>query len=281
MEKVVYLFNGKKDIELLDVTSLLIPVKGLSTRSVFALSIDEIKEIKSKTNKEIYLLCDAIILESEREKIGEIFPILKELADKIFFSDVVFYMEALKFNCLDKMVFYSPTFALSVEDINSWKKLGIKNIIISKESEYDGYIDILKSVNDIDLGMLALGYPQIYYSRRQMLTSFKKEYNHIDFDIDLNLTIKERTRDMKMPIYEDERGTFIFAGEVFFANEKLKELKDLGMKYFIIDPIFINDECDLVQIVKDGLNGIDSSNKIKEDTSSFMLFREMVNNYDK
>ena len=53
------------------------------------------------------------------------------------------------------------------------------------------------------------------------------------------------------------------------------------MKYFIIDPIFINDECDLVQIVKDGLNGIDSSNKIKEDTSSFMLFREMVNNYDK
>ena len=281
MEKVVYLFNGKKDIELLDVTSLLIPVKGLSTRSIFALTIDEIKEIKSRTNKEIYLLCDAIILENERESVNALFPVLNEVAYKIFFSDVVFYMEALKFNCLDKMVFYSPTFALSVEDINSWKKLGIKNIIISKESEYDGYIDILKSVNDIDLGMLALGYPQIYYSRRQMLTSFKKEYNHIDFDIDLNLTIKERTRDMKMPIYEDERGTFIFAGEVFFANEKLKELKDLGMKYFIIDPIFINDECDLVQIVKDGLNGIDSSNKIKEDTSSFMLFREMVNNYDK
>ena len=281
MEKVVYLLNGKTDVNTIDASCLLIPVKGLSTRSVFALTIEEIIALKNNTNKEIFLLCDAIILENEREDIIAVFPKLKDIADKIFFNDVIFYMEALKYNYLENMVFYSPTFALSVEDINSWKKLGIKNIIISKECEYNGYISILNSVKDVNLGMLALGYPQIYYSRRQMLTSFKKEYNHIDFNIDLQLTIKEKTREMKMPIYEDERGTYIFAGEVFFVNKILKEFKDLGMKYFIIDPIFINESNKLIELVNDGLNGIDSSEKVNRPTSSFMLFREMVNNYDK
>ena len=53
------------------------------------------------------------------------------------------------------------------------------------------------------------------------------------------------------------------------------------MKYFIIDPIFINESNKLIELVNDGLNGIDSSEKLNRPTSSFMLFREMVNNYDK
>ena len=53
------------------------------------------------------------------------------------------------------------------------------------------------------------------------------------------------------------------------------------MEYFIIDPTFINDKSNLVDVVNAGLNGIDDSNKIKEKISSFMLYREMVNNYEK
>ena len=37
----------------------------------------------------------------------------------------------------------------------------------------------------------------------------------------------------------------------------------------------------LIDIVRDGLNGIDSSSLIEEEISSFMLYRKMVNNYDK
>ena len=281
MEEIVFLLNDIKLIKSLDCDSFLIPVDSLSTRSMFEYSLKEIENIKNNTDKNIYLLCDAIILETRKNEVIDLFPKLINLCDKIFFADFIYYEEALKLNMLNKLVFYSPTLAVSKEDINTWKKLGLNNVIVSKECEYTGYISILNNVKDLNLGMLALGYPQIYYSKRKMLTSYKKEYGDVQLDNFDNLTIVERTREMKMPIYEDKNGTFIFAGEVFFAGVYLKEFKDLGMKYFIIDPTFINEDKVLIVMVKAGLNGNELNIGINKHVSTFMMFKDMVNNYEK
>ena len=281
MEEIVYLLNDINLIKSLDCDSFLVPVKSLSTRSMFDRTLKEIEFIKNNTNKNLYLLCDAIILETRKKEVIDLIPELLDLGDKVFFSDFLYYEEALKLNMLDKLVFYSPTLAVSKEDITAWSKLGINNLIISKECEYNGYISILNNIKNVNLGMLSLGYPQIYYSKRKMLSSYKNEYSDVNIDNYEDLTIVERTREMKMPIFEDDNGTFIFAGEVFFAGAILKEFKDLGMKYFIVDPTFINESEILINMVKAGLNGKELKVSINKELSSFMLFKDMVNNYEK
>ena len=123
---------------------------------------------------------------------------------------------------------------------------------------------------------IRFGYPQIYYSKRKMISSFKKQYN-IDF-VEDNLFIKEKTRSFYQPIYEDQNGTFIFAGKVFFPYKNLKEFYDDGMSMFIIDMSFIDTEKNIPLLVNEVLKG----NKIAElDVDNYLLFEEMVNDYGK
>ena len=218
MKKIVYLLDSLDSVNLIKADVLLIAVKGLSTRSMFEHTLEEIKAIKANYSKEVFLLCDAVLWENDKVFLEEHIEQLLNVGDKILFSDLCFFMLAIEKGLLDKLIYYSPTLLVSLEEIKSFKKLGIDHFIISKECEYKGYKHILNNCKDVHLGMLALGYPQIYYSKRKMLNSFQKEYSVINLKCDNNYLIKEKTRDIFHPIFEDEKGTFIFAGEVFFWN---------------------------------------------------------------
>lgn len=274
---VVLLLDNLKCIDL-KVDSLLIAVKKLSCRSRYEFSIEDILYIKEKTNKNIYLLCDAVFMESQKKEVETLMLRLFPLADKIFFSDFIIFEMAKKMGCLDKLCYYSPTLALNSYDIDTYYTLGIKSVIISKECEYKGYLDILKLSNKVHLGMLSFGYPQIYYSKRKMITFYSEQYN-----LNLNLdnkkySIVEKTRDVHLPIVEDYQGTFIFAGEIFFPKGYLHELCSLGMGMFLIDTYFIDDVEKAVDMVNKAL---ENKYENKDDNySTFMMFRKLVKKYE-
>lgn len=280
MEKIVYLIRNIDEINLEHVDAILLPLKGYSTREQNSYDVDEIIKIKNMTSKEIYVLMDGIFFEEELEEVQRIFNVLIKQVDKIFFADLAIFMYAKKNSCLDRIVLYSPTLVLSKEEIETYHSLGLNNVIISKECEYNGYKDILQNVKDVNLGMLALGYPQIYFSKRKMLTHYKTEFELDKINFGDEYYIKEKTRNMYHHIIEDSRGFYIFAGEVFFPNKYLREFRNLGMTYFIIDSTFLNDK-NLVLPVYNFINGIEYNDKLQETTSTFMMFRELINNYEK
>jgi len=274
---VVLLLDNFKSIDL-KVDSLLIAVKNLSCRSQYEFSIEDVLDIKENTNKNIYLLCDAVFMESQKKEVETLMLRLFPLADKVFFSDFIIFEMARKIGCLDKLCYYSPTLALNSYDIEIYYKLGINNVMISKECEYNGYLDILKLSNKIHLGMLSFGYPQIYYSKRKMITFYSNQYNLNLNSNSMNYSIVEKTRDVHLPIIEDYQGTFIFAGEIFFPKGYLKEFCSLGMEMFLIDTYFINDVEKAVEMVNDALE-----NKYQneyDNYSTFMMFRELVKKYE-
>lgn len=273
MAKIVSILKNKNQVNDKNVDALLIAVSNLSCRSFLELSINEIKKIKKSYSKEIYLLCDKLISESE---LNECFSLLEEcfmIGDLIFFQDLSIYNFAKKNGYIDKLVYYSPTLCVSYQDIEVLKGLGIKNFILSKENTYDDYKMILNTHKDINLGMLCFAYPQIYYSKRKMISSYIKQY-----DLDVikgNFKIKEKTRSFFQPIIEDQNGTYIFAGEVFFSSKYLSEFKLLGMELFVIDSSFIDIE-NIDEMVVDALNG-----KISDFGSNYLMFEKMVDDYGK
>lgn len=273
MEKIVSLFVDKKDLNNKFIDCLLIPYKNYSCRSRYELNFNEIKNLL--TTKKIYLLCDALISEEKIETLKKDFLDMIKIADKIFFQDFSFIMMAKKYNCLDKLVFYSPTLCVNYQDIKVLQNIGINDFVLSKENTYHDYIEILKNSSST-LGMLSLGYPQLYFSKRKMLSCFQKEYN-LSFSFE-NLFIKEKTRSFYQPIYEDYQGTFIFAGSIFFPFKVLHEFKTLGMEYFLIDPSFISFEMNFAELVHNALN---NSLKECEFASNYLMNHQMVNDYGK
>lgn len=275
MKNIVLLLTSLNDLNNPYVDSVLIPIKGLSSRSQYELDIDKVLNIKKNTNKNIYLLCDKLISEEElnslKPKIKELFSI----CDLIFFQDLSIFMIGKSLNQLDKLCYYSPTLIVSYQDLFAYSKLGLTHFVLSKEDTYDDYNKILKNKNNLHLGMLCFGYPQIYYSKRKMVSSFKKQYN-LEFSND-NLTIKEKTRPMYQPIVEDNNGTYIFAGEIFFPFKVLNDFLNKGMEYFIIDKSFVNLN-NVEEMVYNSINGKDIEDN---NFSTYLMYKEMVNDYGK
>ena len=89
MKEMVYLYNDKYIASSGEVDAYLIPVKGLSTRSIFELDIEVIEKLKLE--KPLYLLCDALISQSELQNVREIFNRIICFADKVFFSRFSFF----------------------------------------------------------------------------------------------------------------------------------------------------------------------------------------------
>lgn len=276
MAKIVSILTSQSDILNKYVDAWLIPVKNLSCRSFFEYELNQIKQIKEKTNKEIYLLCDKLISESEVDTLVNNLDELFEIGDLIFFQDLSIFNFAKKNNLIDKLVYYSPTLVVSYQDIGVLYQLGLNKFILSKESTYNDYISILSNYPNLTLGMLSFGYPQIYYSKRKMISSFKEQYKLV-FDT-TSLKIKEKTRNFYQPIVEDNNGTYIFAGEIFFPYKYLNEFAALGMELFLIDPSFVNSN-NIEELVYRAI-----TDTLKEDidfASTYLMFEEMVNDYGK
>jgi len=278
MKEIVYLYNDKYIASSGEVDAYLIPVKGLSTISIFELDIEVIEKLKLE--KPLYLLCDALISQSELQNVREIFNRIIGFADKVFFQDLAFFQFAKEKKCLDKLVYYSPTLCVNSLEINNLYNLGIKDIIISKEASYNDFISILNNCKNVNLGMLAMGYPQIYFSKRKMITSFDKEYK-LDLNSNASYFIKEKSRDFYQPIIEDERGTYIFASQIFFPYNDINNFVELGMKYLIFDPICMDNVKERFNSLKKLLNHELIDIKLEDNYSDFMMRREMVNDYAK
>lgn len=282
MKEIVCIYRNGMPENSNDVDAWLIPVEGFSTRSSFEMNLRSIRDFKKKTSKKIYLLCDALLHQKDLELLKSSFADWMASGEMIFFQDLSIFMMAKQYGIEEKMVFYTPTLNVSFQDICTLRESGIQNFILSKECAYQDYKEILKCADNLRLGMLALGFPQIYFSARKMISCFDEIY-HLNLKEKKDLRIKEKTRTIRQPIYEDERGTYIFAGEIFFPYRHLKEFFKDGMYFFIIDPVFIEDRYeDLPHLVSEAIEtGTSDLSFFSQPVGDDFLFREMVDDYDK
>ena len=84
-KKIVSIFTN--DISSKYIDAWLIPIKKLSCRSFFEVDLNKAIEIKKKSNKEIYFLCDKLISESETNEFKQLIINCLENCDLLFFQD--------------------------------------------------------------------------------------------------------------------------------------------------------------------------------------------------
>ena len=122
---------------------------------------------------------------------------------------------------------------------NFWYNQGIKRVIVSKEfsCEEIGQIRVNTPI-DMEIEALAHGALFISHSARKLLSNFLTGKN-ADKDKSINLKkynlVEEKRPGKYFPVYEDERGTFLFNTEDLCMIEYIPELIKCGITSLRID----------------------------------------------
>lgn len=208
---------------------------GLSNQKCIDL-IDKIHSL----NKKVYILLDRVMFD---ENIYKVKRYVKELInhniDGYFISDLGLIELFKEIGLIGKVFYYSQTQIVSQMELDAFGSLNLKGVFVSKDYNLD---HALKISNKYPAGINVFGYRNLFYSKRQLLSAYKAEFDekgkfyHSD-----KYLIKEKKREIRNPIFENKYGTYIFTHEPLSLLNRYKEIKNSNIKYILFDDNLI--EC--------------------------------------
>ena len=213
-------------------------------------SIDEFKksvEYAHNRDKKVYVSLNKIPHEND---INEIKRYIKSLIDTGIDAIVVIepgMLTIVRDVCENIEIHLSDQANVTnYETASFWYNQGIKRVIVSKELSCEEIGQIrLKSPIDMGIEALVHGALFISHSGRKLLSNFLKgknadENNRINSK-KYNL-VEEKRPGKYFPVYEDERGTFLFNTEDLCMIEYIPELIKCGITSLRIDGKMKDDE---------------------------------------
>lgn len=271
--EIIVKVNEYDDIyKLNNANSYLLANKNFSYRYTHSFTINEIKQVKAlckKENKKVYILINKIFKDKDLMNLESFIKKMINISiDGIFFTDFAVFMLAKKHDFADKCFFYHETFLRNSYDIQTYQKLGIKNIICSKDMNIEDISNLPKE-NKEQYGIICFGYIPLYESERKVVTNFLKQN---DLPIDLNkstdLFLKEATRNDKYRILQQNGIASIFDCKVLSHLPYMQKLNE-NIDKFIIDCLFFDVEYihNVIDIFKKSIDCVFDNNILTNNDS--------------
>ena len=244
--KIISIIKTMDDINRLSLADMLIIPSIYSIYYDNAFSIDEIKEAIEKCNKlniKAIVAIDALIEEDELDEVYSYLDILSNTNSMLMFSDMAILAYYKRINKLDKLIYNAPTYVCNKEDIMYYKNMGIL-VMSSLELSLD---DLIINAKLDNLILQVYGYFPIYYSKRKVLSLYKK-YANLDYNPYTEKEIKEEFREEKYKIreYETIPHSIILSANKICIFEELENIKP--------NYIYVNtDSTDVLSMYKEGI----------------------------
>ena len=202
-------------------------------------------------HKKVYIIMDDFISEDEKMLMYDYLDFIDGLnVDGIYFHDLGIYNAAKSYGLVSKLIYDGKTVMCNSLDTAFLLDKGIDSIVISRELTYPEVKEILKNHSGrIDLQIF--GHLRMSYSRRHFLKNYFKQIGkEYDYNGKETLSLVEEQREYKMPIIEDEDGTYIYTDYIFEMFNEICEVKN-DIKRGIIDTLFIDDLNLICQVLRD------------------------------
>lgn len=204
------------------------------------------------SDKKLYISLNKIPHEKDLEKIAKFFDDIKNL--KI---DGIYVIEPGVLNLVKEKLPNVKVFLSEQANITNyqtakfWYDEGIKRVVLSKEMSVKDITQIVENTpRDLESEIVAHGSLLISHSGRKLLSNFLKDKNgqtKIDDSVKYNL-VEEKRQGLYFPVYEDERGTFLFNTEDMCMIEFIPELLQTKVNSIKIDTRLKNIEYTLEAI---------------------------------
>ena len=201
--------------------------------------------------KKVYIQIDNFISEDETRDFLDYMGFIRSLEpDGIYFHDLGVYEIAKQFGLVSKLIYDGKSVLCNSIDARFMLKRGIDAVMLSRELTFAEIKDIATN-NPGQVDLQIFGHQRMSYTKRKFLKNYFREINR-DYDY-LNketLYLVEEQRDYKMPIVEDEDGTYIYTDYIVEMFEEVPQISDL-IKRGVIDTLFIDNENQILQICRD------------------------------
>ena len=201
--------------------------------------------------KKFYIVMDNFISESEKLRMYDYLDFIDKLnADGIYFHDLGLIDAARSYSFSDKLIYDGKSVMCNSVDAAFMLDRGMDSVMISRELTLAEIQEILNQhPNQID--MQIFGHLRMSYSKRRFLSNYfhqiGKEYDFFDKE---TLSLVEEQREYRMPIMEDENGTYIYTDYILTVFDEICRLRPY-LKRGIIDTLFIEDVNQIMQVCRD------------------------------
>ncbi|MBQ9425922.1 MAG: U32 family peptidase [Erysipelotrichaceae bacterium] len=222
--------------------------------SAYRFSKEELVQIRKycySLGKKFYIVMDNFISEDEKMLMYEYLDFIDTLnVDGIFFHDLGVFDAVRSYSLRSRLIYDGKSVMCNSLDAAFMLDQGIDSVMISRELTLEEVKEIaVNHPGKID--MQIFGHLRMSYSRRRFLSNYfrqiRKEYDYFDKE---TLSLIEEKREYKMPIMEDEGGTFIYTDYIFTMFDELCELRPY-LKRGIIDTLFVEDANKIAQVCRD------------------------------
>ncbi len=179
-----------------------------------------------------FVLINRILDCDDVDRLRGLLPTLK--VKGIIYEDIAVFNLVKELGLDWELIFFQNHVGTNSESINFWLAKGVDAVFISNELTKEEIKNI--SVNTAGRVVIqVLGYNQIMYSRRLLLSNYND-----NFQLPRRYygTIEEISSKIKFRVMENQDGTVVYSEKVFNGLE----LMDLNAKYFYINSTFLSFE---------------------------------------
>jgi hypothetical protein len=212
-----YFIPNSKDLSKFE-EELILPVFNYSIGFDVYFTFEEIESISK--NRSVNVIINKFLHKNDLDNVVNLLLSMKNV--KLFFVEDLGIT-----NLIDKsrIVLFQNHIINNYGSINSFKSLGISNVVVSNELTIDELIDI-RSNTSSNLFYFLVNRNMLMYSKRKLISSYY-DYKKIKSGNSSNVIV-EKVSGRPLIIKEEGNSTVIFDKNIFSANKFINELSDFN-----------------------------------------------------
>ena len=249
--KLLVEVSNKENLFLDKVSGIILPLDKYSVESTCFFTMDEIKDIKSKSNCEVFVKINKNL---ENNDIEDIKNILKELDDigvcGIFFYDLAILELKRELGLSVDLVWNQTHMVNNFETCNYYYSKGCKYALLGKEITLDEICEIIDK-SDITCMVEVVSRPSVAFSKRSLVTNY---YKDLGKDSKSEILIHEKVSDDDYLVVENDLGTTFFLNTITNGTSIIKDLFKVHCPYIIFREYGIDNFSELVSDTMEYIN---------------------------
>ena len=271
--KLLIEVSGKNNLYLDDVDGIILALDNYSVESIVSFSVDEIKNIKNNTSKEIFVKINKNLMNEDIEKVKDILIELDKIGiNGVFFYDLAILELKKELGLSIDLVWNQTHMVNNYKTCDYYYSKGCKYALLGKEITLDEIIEIINK-SKITSMVEVVSKPSVAFSKRKLITNYYKDLGKEKSD---ELIIREKLTDSNYHLIEDSNGTSFYLDIITNGTGVIKSLFENKCEYIIMREFGIDCFSELITDTKDYIsngciddNYIDKYKKLGDSTNFF------------
>ena len=241
--KLLIEVSQKDNLYLDSVDGIILALDNYSVESIVSFSLNEIKEIRKNTDKEIFVKVNKNLMNDDIDAIKNILIELDKIGiNGVFFYDLAILELKRELNLKLDLVWNQTHMVNNYKTCDYYYSKGVKYALLGKEITLEEIIEIIKN-SKITSMVEVVSKPSVAFSKRKLITNY---YKDLGKDRSSELIITEKVTNSNYLLREDSNGTSFYLDIVTNGTGVIKELYEAGCEYIIFREFGVDDFKELV-----------------------------------